>query len=62
VLTRRYLGFSDVSVAFAADGEFSVDVLAEVAELAEASVFFGRWAVRGGFVLTSSFVGRRLAP
>jgi 4'-phosphopantetheinyl transferase EntD len=60
VSTRRFLGFSDVSVSFAPSGEFAVHMLTEVSELGEASAFSGRWAVRGGFVLTSSFVGRRL--
>lgn len=59
-VTRRFLGFSDVSVELDRGGEFSVRVVADVAELANVS-FVGRWASRGGFVLTSSWLGQKLA-
>lgn len=58
-VTRRFLGFSDVVVEIGADGDFSVRVVADVAELANAS-FAGRWASRGGFVLTSSWLTQKL--
>lgn len=59
-VTRRFLGFSDVSVELESSGAFSVRVVADVAELTNAS-FVGRWASRGGFVLTSSWLGQKLA-
>ena len=58
-VTARFLGFSDVTVELGRDGDFSVRVLADVAGL-EGEAFAGRWARRGGFVLTASWLRQKL--
>ncbi|MFZ5896899.1 MAG: 4'-phosphopantetheinyl transferase family protein [Myxococcota bacterium] len=59
-VTQRFLGFKDVFVEVRPDGEFFVRVLVDVAELAADVAFAGRWVRRGGFVLTSSWLGQKL--
>ncbi|HET9933653.1 MAG TPA: 4'-phosphopantetheinyl transferase superfamily protein [Polyangiaceae bacterium] len=58
-VTQKFLGFSDVAVELGGNGVFFVRVVADVAELANTQ-FVGRWASRGGFVLTSSWLGQKL--
>jgi len=57
-LTRRFIDFQEVNVRFRANAEFSVEVLADVPELAGGARFVGRFAQRAGFLLTASWICR----
>jgi 4'-phosphopantetheinyl transferase EntD len=52
---RRWLGFDDVHIRFEPDARFAVDVLLPNARrfLSEESAVEGRWAARGGFLVTA---------
>jgi 4'-phosphopantetheinyl transferase EntD len=57
-LTRRFLWFPDVEIWLEPAGDFRVRILAEVTELGDGARFVGRWARRGGFLLTAVWLAR----
>ena len=63
-LTRRWLGFADVSTTVRLDGTFRAQLLAPGPRVAglELQGFSGRWLVANGLVATATSVGGRPTP
>lgn len=51
-MTRRWLGFEDAEIELRADGTFVSHLLARPTPV---PAFEGRWALRGGYVIASTF-------
>jgi 4'-phosphopantetheinyl transferase EntD len=60
-VARRHLRFADVAITLAPDGTFSVELCDEGIELARLGAMSGRWARRGGFLLTAAWLPRASA-
>jgi 4'-phosphopantetheinyl transferase EntD len=61
-LTRRFLDFHDVRIEVRSDGTFRVRMLTELPEPVGAGAsLVGRWARRGGFLLTAAWLPYRSA-
>ena len=52
-MTRRWLDFDEAEIEVRADGTFISQLLARPAPV---HAFEGRWVVRGGYVVTSTYV------
>lgn len=57
-LSRRFLEFHDVNVRLSPTGEFAAELLVDVPEVGSGACIVGRFAQRGGYLLTASWIRR----
>jgi len=57
-LSRRFLEFHDVNIRLSASGEFRAELRVDLPELGSGACIMGRFAQRGGFLLTASWIPR----